>query len=104
MTPRYSGNPAASASCQLGSGMMVVAAASAGMMGDMIDAAREFRDHRYAKAYNDALSRAVEHGRQVQVVAEIAIERVQELEAEVASLRATCQQRQEALDYFRGRA
>lgn len=104
MTPRFSGNPAASVSCQLGSAMTVIAAASAGIMEDMIGAAREFRDHRYAKAYNDALSRAIDHGRQVQVVAEIAIERVGELEAEVASLRAACQQRQEALDYFRGRA
>ena len=43
-------------------------------------------------------------GRQLRTVAEVAISRVSELEAEVASLRAACQQRQEVIALLRGRA
>ena len=73
---------------------------SAGLRTEL-DAAAEARRHR---AYGDALSAAVHHVDEMEDLARTAVGLVAELEAEVAQLRAACQQRQQVIDTLRGRA
>lgn len=100
----YLGDPASSAMLGFGSVLSVVAAAgpclSEGLQAVISDINQACNDTRY----NDALSRAVHHGRQLRTVAEVAISRVNELEEEVASLRAACAQRQEVIRMLQGRS
>lgn len=100
----FHGNPASSAMTQVGSLLSVVAAAGPMLSEGLQAVVQDLAEHRYQVRYDDALSRAVHHGRQLRTVAEVAIARVSELEAEVASLRAACQQRQEVIQLLRGRA
>jgi hypothetical protein len=100
----FGGNPASSAACQTGAMMTVVAAGTAALFDSLQGIAQDLADQRYERSYIDALSRAKQHSRQLQTVAEFAITRVGELEAEVAALRAACAQRQEVVDMLMGRA
>lgn len=100
----YHGNPASGAMMQVGSLLSVVAAAGPCLAEGLQAVVSDINQARYDARYNDALSSAVHHGRQLRTVAEVAISRVSELEAEVASLRAACQQRQEVIALLRGRA
>ena len=100
----YDGNPAFSAMVGVGSLLSVVAAAGPCLSEGLQAVASDINQARYDARYCDALARAVHHGRQLRTVAEIAISRVSELEAEVASLRAACQQRQDVIAILKGRA
>ena len=91
---RYHGNPAAHTSAQL-SGMMGVVAVGA------VQAAGAARQVMIFQGYADALSQAQAYAYEVAAVAEVAVARVSELEAEVARLKAACRQRQEVIDNFR---
>lgn len=84
-------------------GMMLLGAGAVGLMtaiGDAADAAREALCNR---AYNDALTAASDHAAEMEDVARVAVKMVAELEAEVASLRAACRQRQEVIDLLKRR-
>ena len=100
----YHDNPAASAMTQVGSLLSVVAAAGPCLAEGLQAAVQDIADHHYATRSQDALSRAVHHGRQLRTVAEVAIGRCNELELEVAALRAACAQRQEVIEVLMGRA
>jgi hypothetical protein len=54
-------------------------------------------------AYGDALSAATAHADDIEDIARTAVVMVAELEAEVASLRAACRQRQQVIDVLAGR-
>lgn len=84
-------------------GMMVLAAGGIGLataIGDSIAAAR---DARYARRYHDALGAATAHADAMEGLARGAMAIVADLEAEVASLRAACCQRQEYINRLKGR-
>ncbi len=100
------GNPAYSAAAGNMAGMAVIAGAAVGFasaIGAAIDAAANVRRER---AYYDALGAASAHAADMEEMARTAAEMVAELEAEVASLRRACRQRQEVIDLLsaRGRA
>jgi len=100
------GNPAYSAVMGNAAGMAVIAAGVVGLASAVsagLDAAAEARRER---AYYDALGAASAHAADMEDLARTAVEMVAELEAEVASLRRACRQRQEVIDLLsaRGRA
>ena len=97
------GNPAYSAAMGNAAGMMVIAAGAVGLANALGDAAAAAREARYNRAYNDALGSAADHAAEMEDVARAAIQMVAELEAEVASLRAACSQRQEVIDILKSR-
>lgn len=84
-------------------GMMVLGAGTVGLMNAIGDAAASAREGRYNRAYNDALGVAADHAAEMENVARVALRTVAELEAEVASLRAACRQRQEVIDVLMAR-
>lgn len=84
-------------------GMMVLGAGAVGLMNAIGDAADAAREARYNRAYNDALCAATDHAAEMEDVARVAVKMVAELEAEVASLRAACRQRQEVIDILKSR-
>lgn len=67
--------------------------------GNCLAAARE---ERQVYAYADALERATRQARLMETVATQAISDIVKLEAEVASLRAACAQRQAYIDRIKG--
>lgn len=83
-------------------GMMVLGAGAVGLINALGDAAGA-REARYNRAYNDALGSAANHAAEMEDVARAAIHMVAELEAEVASLRAACRQRQEVIEILKAR-
>ena len=100
------GSPAHQAAMGNLGGMMLVAGgvmALANGIGDALDAVA---DARRRHAYGDALSAATAHADQMEYIARTAVTMVAELEAEVASLRAACRQRQQVIDVLvaKGRA
>lgn len=97
------GNPAYSAVMGNAAGMAMIAAGAVGFasaVGAAIDAAAEARRER---AYYDALGAAKAHASDMEDLARTAVAMVAELEAEVASLRRACRQRQEAVDKLAAR-
>ncbi|MBL0375375.1 hypothetical protein JJB09_25520 [Rhizobium sp. KVB221] len=99
----YQGNPAAGVMMEVGSLLSVVAAVGPCLAEGIHAVASDISQARYESRYHDALSRAIQHGQQLQIVAEAAIERVGELEAEIAKLRDACAQRQEIIQMLAGR-
>lgn len=98
------GNPAYSAAMGNMAGMALIAGAAvsaAGAIGAALDAAAEARRER---AYYDALGAAKAHAADMEDFARTAVEMVAELEAEVASLRRACRQRQEVIDLLSARS
>lgn len=98
------GNPAYSAAMGNMAGMALIAGGVMSLTQGLLaglDAAAEARRHR---AYGDALFAATLHADEMEDLARIAVGIVAELEAEVAQLRAACQQRQQVIDTLRGRA
>lgn len=82
-------------------GMMVLAAAGVGLANAIGDAIGAARDARYARRYNDALGAATAHADTMESIARTAVCMVADLEAEVASLRAACRQRNEVIRALR---
>lgn len=91
------GNPAMSAAIGNAPGMMLIAAGAVGLANALGEAADAARRARYAHAYGDALSTARAHAAEMEDLAVAAVRMVAELEAQVASLTAACQQRQETI-------
>lgn len=84
-------------------GMMILAAGGVGLANAIGDSIAAARDARYAHRYNDALGAATAHADAMEGLARGAMAVVADLEAEVASLRAACRQRQEYIDRLKGR-
>ncbi len=97
------GNPAYSAALGNAAGMMVIAAGAVGLATGLGDAAAAAREARYNRAYGDALLAASAHADEMEDLARTAVLMVAELEAEVASLRAACRQREEVIDVLKAR-
>lgn len=98
------GNHAYSATLGNAAGMAIIAAGAVGLadaIGDSIGAAR---DARYQARYDDALTSAIAHANDMEAMARAAMELLAELEADNASLRAACQQRQAVIDRLKARA
>lgn len=92
----------ATAACAQMTGMMAVMATGAMHMVDGMRAAgAQAREASVHQGYADALSKAQAYAHEVAAIAEAAIARVNELQREVASLRAACRQRQQVIDSFR---
>jgi hypothetical protein len=100
-TMRYNSNPAAATAIEL-SGLMSII--STGAM-NAFDALQQVGRERYQasiyQGYANALQEAQTYAWEVNAIAEVAIQRVHELEVEVADLRAACQQRQGLIDRMR---
>lgn len=82
-------------------GMMVVPTAGVGLAMAIGDALSAARDARYEYAYGDALGNATEHAHRMENIARVSIDIVAKLEAQVKSLRAACEQRQEVIDILK---
>lgn len=98
------GNPVYGAAMGNMAGMALIAGGVMSLTQGLLaglDAAAEARRHR---AYGDALSAAICHADEMEDLARTAVGLVAELEAEVAQLRAACQQRQQVIDALRARA
>lgn len=95
-------NPALGATIQTGALLSVVAVGGVALFEGLRAVLEDIGEQRYASQYHDALSRAVHHGRTLRTVAEVAVDRVGELEMEVAALRAACAQRQDVIDALVG--
>lgn len=97
----YRSCPASNVSSQM-TGMAAVAAVG---MVHMVDAMRaaaiEARETSVHQGYADALSQAQAYAYEVAAIAEAAIARANELQAENARLKAACRQRQQVIDSFR---
>ena len=98
------GNPAASAAVQQLPGMMFIASATVGLAQGLFDALDHVAEARHQRAYGDALGTATSHARDMEELARVAVGMVAELEAEVASLREACRQRQDVIVALSGRA
>ncbi|MCZ7885395.1 hypothetical protein [Agrobacterium salinitolerans] len=92
------GNPAYSAAVGNAGGMMVIAAAGVGLANAIGDGLAAAREACYKQRYDDALTAAINHAEQMEVMARAAMEMLAELEAENSRLRAACQQRQAYID------
>ena len=90
--------PASNAAIQNGALLAVVGAGAMRMASAAREVALERREASIFQGYADALSDAQTYAFEVQAIAEAAIARVHELEAEVASLKAACRQRQAVID------
>lgn len=97
----YDGNPAATTAGELSGLMSVVAVGAMHAMEGMRQSNAAHREASIAHRYADALREAQTYAWEVKTIAEVAIQRVHELEAEVAELRAACQQRQGLIDRMR---
>lgn len=97
----YRSCPASNVSSQM-TGIAAVAAVGAmNMVDGMRAAGAQARDASVHQSYADALSEAQAYAYEVAAIAEAAVARVNELQAENASLRAACRQRQAVIDSFR---
>ncbi|MEY9830789.1 hypothetical protein [Sinorhizobium fredii] len=97
------GNPAHSAVVGNAGGMMVLAAGAVGLASAIGDGLAAAAEARYQGRYNDALTTAINHAREIEAVARKAMELLAELEAENSRLRAACRQRQEVIDLLKSR-
>lgn len=93
--------PASAASAQMTGMMAVVASGAMHMVDGMRHAGAQAREASVHQGYADALQNAQAYAYEVAAIAEAAVARVTELQAEVASLRAACRQRQQVIDSFR---
>jgi hypothetical protein len=100
------GNPAYSAVMGNMAGMSMIAAGVVGLASAVTAGLDAAADARRQNAYYDALGAATAHADDMEDLARTAVEMIAELEAEVASLRRACRQRQEVIDLMaaRGRA
>lgn len=97
------GNPAYSAAMGNAAGMAVLAAGAVGLASAIGDGLAAAAEARYQARYNDALSTAIDHAREMEVMARTAMELLAELEAENSRLRAACRQRQDVIDVLKAR-
>lgn len=95
------GNPAARTADQLGGLMGFVAMGAVQAAGAAREVMLERREASIFQSYADALTQAQTYAYEIAAVAEVAVARVTELEAEVARLKSACRQRQEVIDTFR---
>jgi vacuolar-type H+-ATPase subunit F/Vma7 len=79
----------------------VMAVGAMNMVDGMRAAGAQVREAYVHQSYADALTQAQNYAYEVAAIAEAAVARVAELQAEVASLRAACRQRQQIIDSFR---
>lgn len=100
------GAPAHTAAMGNAGGMMILAAGGVGLINALGDGLAAAAEARYQARYDDALTTAINHSREMEAMAREAMRLLAELEAENARLRAACQQRQEVIDLLktRGRA
>lgn len=98
------GNPAMSAAIGNAPGMMLIAGGAMSLAQGLFDGLDALAESRRQHAYGNALSRAVAHADDMEDLARVAVHAVAELEAEVASLRAACRQRQDYIDRMKARA
>lgn len=93
--------PASNVSSQMTGMMGVVAVGAMHMVDGMRAAGAQAREASVHQSYADALQAAQAYAYEVAAIAEAAVARVNELQAEVASLKAACRQRQQVIDDFR---
>jgi hypothetical protein len=98
---QYRSCPASNVSSQMTGMFGVVAVGAMNMVDGMRRAGVEAREASVHQGYADALRQAQTYAYEVAYIAEAAVARVSELEAEVASLKAACRQRQQVIDTFR---
>ena len=94
------GNPAASAAMGNLPGMMMLAGGVASLAQGVFDGLDAANDALYARRYGDALHAATMHAHDMERIACASVNVIAQLEAEVASLREACAQRQEAIKYL----
>jgi hypothetical protein len=97
----YRSCPASAASAQITGMFGVVAAGAMHMVDGMRAAGAQAREASVHQSYADALSEAQAYAYEVAAIAEAAVARVNELQAENARLKAACRQRQQVIDSFR---
>jgi hypothetical protein len=98
---QYRSCPASAVSSQMTGMAAVMAVGAMNMVDGMRAAGAQAREASVHQSYADALSDAQAYAYEVAAIAEAAIARVNELQREVASLRAACRQRQAVIDNFR---
>ncbi len=84
-------------------GMMLIAGGAVSLATGLFDALDAVADARHQRAYGDALGAAKGHAAGMEELARVAVGMVAELEAEVASLREACRQRQDVIVALSGR-
>lgn len=97
------GSPAHQAVLGNAPGMMLIAAGAMGLAQGLFDALDGIAEAKYQQAHYDALGAATAHAHDMEDLARAAVLAVAELEAEVASLRAACVQRQDVIDILKAR-
>lgn len=103
MAQPHFGSPAHAAAMGNLPGMMLIAGATMGLAQGLFDALDGIAEARYQRAHYDALGAATAHAADMEDLARAAVLAVAELEAEVASLRAACAQRQDVIDILKAR-
>ncbi|WP_026612854.1 hypothetical protein [Ensifer aridi] len=98
------GNPAFGAAMGNAGGMALIAAGAVGLASAIGDGLAAAAEARYNARYDDALTMAINHAREMEAMARAAMEMLAELEADNKRLRAACQQRQAYIDRIKGRA
>lgn len=98
---QYRSCPASNVSSQMTGMMGVVAVGAMHMVDGMRAAGAQVREASVHQSYADALTEAQAYAYEVAAIAEAAVARVNELQREVASLRAACRQRQAVIENFR---
>jgi len=91
-------NPAANAAMGNLAGMALIAGGAMALTNGLCSALDAVADARRQRAYGDALWAATAHADEMEDIARAAVVACGKLEAEVASLRAACRQRQEVID------
>ncbi|MDX3975765.1 hypothetical protein [Shinella sp.] len=97
------GSPAHSAAMGNLPGMMMIGAGAVGLMNAINAGCDAIRDARSSRAHNDALGAATAHADGMEDLARTAVGMVAELEADVASLRVACCQRQQVINVLAAR-
>lgn len=103
MVQGHFGSPAHQAAMGNLPGMMLIAAGTMGLAQGLFSALDGIAEARYQRAHYDALGAATTHAHEMENLARAAVLAVAELEAEVASLRAACAQRQDVIDLLKAR-
>lgn len=97
----HSTGPAGGVAAANGALLAVAGAGVVSLASGLFDALDAIRDARYERAYDDALCRAVDHARQMDVLLAEALQIISELKEENAGLRRACAQRQAHIDRLR---
>ncbi|MBB4102419.1 hypothetical protein [Allorhizobium borbori] len=97
MAQAHFGSPAHQAAMGNLPGMMLIAGATMGLAQGLFNALDGIAEAKHQQAHYDALGAAKAHAYEMEDLARAAVLAVAELEAEVASLRQACQQRQDVI-------